>query len=158
MATKENASRWYVYELTDPRCSKVFYIGKGCGGRISAHEAEAKNGGSGSKVDRIRDIWGSGNSVIRKKVAYFWDENAAYKCEAERIAGTSGLTNIAKNKQVARKIELSFLGLVKDAIVRSGSSKAKVAAGKLRKHFHRDSLQRIDHVRLYDAAMRLSNG
>jgi hypothetical protein len=33
--------KYYVYELVDPRTSRVFYVGKGRGKRMHAHEREA---------------------------------------------------------------------------------------------------------------------
>ncbi len=37
MTTLKHQSRWYVYELVDPRDQAVFYVGKGAGKRVDAH-------------------------------------------------------------------------------------------------------------------------
>lgn len=62
MTNLQAQSRWYVYELVDPRDQAVFYVGKGAGKRVDAHEAEAasKPQVCSRKLNRIRDIWESG--------------------------------------------------------------------------------------------------
>ena len=89
-------TEWYVYELVDPRSGEVFYVGKGKGSRINDHEWEAENGYPSYKCNKIRSIWGDGHEIIKQKVAEFWDEDAAYEHEEERIAsiGLDNLTNI----------------------------------------------------------------
>ena len=91
-------AKWYVYELVDPRYGEAFYVGKGCGDRIAAHEKEAKSKPMvcTEKLLKIRDIWDSGFEVERRHVAFFWDEQSAYDYEAERVAeyGLDALTNI----------------------------------------------------------------
>ena len=87
---------WYVYELIDPRTDTVFYIGKGTRNRLDAHEQEAKSGINSHKCNKIRSIWEDGHQIVKRKVAQFWDEKAAYEHEAERIAeiGLTNLTNL----------------------------------------------------------------
>lgn len=87
---------WYVYELIDPRNGQVFYVGKGKGNRINEHEAEAKTDHPSYKCNKIRSIWAAGHKVVKQKVAMFWDEEAAYQHEEDRIAeiGLDNLTNI----------------------------------------------------------------
>lgn len=47
----------YVYMLKDPRDEEIFYVGRGVGSRLFAHEAEALKSARGSeKLDRIRSI------------------------------------------------------------------------------------------------------
>ena len=90
-------ARWYVYELIDPRDGFAFYVGKGCGNRIHAHEREAERGRVCSeKINKIKDIWSAGLTVERRHVAFFWDEQDAYDFEAARVAEYSleALTNI----------------------------------------------------------------
>lgn len=62
-AEVEAALGHYVYVLRDPRDKTVFYVGKGMGSRVLAHQAEAEKGGTKSKVQRIRSIRDSGNQV-----------------------------------------------------------------------------------------------
>lgn len=87
---------WYVYELIDPRNGQVFYVGKGKDNRINEHEAEAKTDHPSYKCNKIRSIWAAGHEVVKQKVAMFWDEEAAYQHEEDRIAeiGLNNLTNI----------------------------------------------------------------
>ncbi len=88
---------YYVYELVDGRDGAVFYVGKGRGKRIEAHEAQARKGEGSDKCDRIREIWAAGSKVIRQEIAYFADEQAAYDFEALRIAEYDSLTNVTRN-------------------------------------------------------------
>lgn len=103
--TLEKQSRWYVYELVDPRSDAVFYVGKGTGARIDAHEAEAikKPGVCSKKLNKIRDISAAGFAVGKRKVAFFWDEQAAYDHETDVIAeyGLHALTNVLPGGQKA---------------------------------------------------------
>ncbi len=89
------AGKFYVYHLIDPRSDEVFYVGKGCGSRISQHEIEAKKGSDHPKCDVIRAIWDEGHEVKRVKVKHFKEEQAAYDYEAEEVAriGLENLTN-----------------------------------------------------------------
>ena len=98
IASGMNQARWYVYELVDPRDGEAFYVGKGCGSRIHAHEKEAKKSGiaCSEKHGRIKEIWAAGFDVDLQYVAYFWDESHAYAHEESRVAayGLESLTNI----------------------------------------------------------------
>lgn len=89
-------AKWYVYELIDPRTDTVFYVGKGKNSRIDDHEVEAKGTGTSHKCNKIRSIWADGLQINKRKIAQFWDEEAAYEYEAERIAeiGLDNLTNV----------------------------------------------------------------
>lgn len=88
---------YYVYELVDPRDDSVFYVGKGKKARVDAHEAEARKGRVSVKCDRIREIWGSGLHLVKRRVASFSDEQEALDFEADLICayGLSNLTNVA---------------------------------------------------------------
>jgi len=87
---------FYVYALIDPRDSKPFYIGKGKGGRISAHEKEARRGVYSRKCARIREIWDAGFEVRREFLEQFRDEAEAYAFEVKEIdrIGLDNLTNV----------------------------------------------------------------
>lgn len=96
--------RWYVYRLVDPRDSQPFYVGKGSGNRIDAHEQEALKWVCHEKCLVINEIWSENLQVIKEKVAYFWDEQAAYDYEHELIQeiGIENLTNIVDYPQSAK--------------------------------------------------------
>lgn len=99
----EIAARWYLYELIDPRDGCVFYVGKGSGDRLMRHEKDAAKECKGQKAKRIRDIWAAGLQVERCRVAFFWDEQAAYDAETDRIEeiGLEHLTNVLPGGQKA---------------------------------------------------------
>lgn len=59
-----NATEFYVYELRDPRNGLPFYVGKGKGDRINAHEREARKGVSSPKCERIKEIWAAGLQAV----------------------------------------------------------------------------------------------
>jgi hypothetical protein len=108
--TKQREARWYLYELIDPRNGEVFYVGKGTGPRLLAHEREALKDCKSRKTRRIREIWASDAEVERRHVAFFWDEQAAYDAETDRIEeiGLDCLTNVMAGGQVAwerRRVE-----------------------------------------------------
>lgn len=89
-------TRFYVYELIDPRTDKVFYVGKGQNDRVDQHEIEAARGGQSHKCNLIRKIKASGNKVKKNIVQRFSDENEAYSFETKRISeiGLENLTNV----------------------------------------------------------------
>jgi hypothetical protein len=90
-----DAGRFYVYELIDPRCGAVFYVGKGVGRRSASHDKEARKGVASPKCDRIRSIWQDGLSVSRRVVERFQCEKSAYDAERNLIEkiGLERLTN-----------------------------------------------------------------
>lgn len=89
------SATFYVYALIDSRTGSAFYIGKGKGARMDAHERDARIGCRSPRATRIREIWEAGGDVVKKKLAEFSDEDAAYKREAEEIAGRKGqLVNV----------------------------------------------------------------
>jgi len=91
----ENAQsyRWYVYQLIDPRDQSVFYIGKGTGSRIHAHEKEASKGVCSNKCNKIKEIWEEGLSIVKRIICYCNDEKYAYQVESAWIRSTPNLTN-----------------------------------------------------------------
>lgn len=89
-------AEYYVYTLSDPRSGHVFYVGKGSGDRILAHEKEANGGAYSEKCNRIREIWREGENVVREKVSHHADENEALDREEALIdlLGIENLTNV----------------------------------------------------------------
>jgi DNA-binding XRE family transcriptional regulator len=84
----------YVYTLAYPD-GRVFYVGKGTGRRIDAHELEAKRGAywNKRKVEAIKQIWAAGGEVVKSKVAYFESHFEAVEHERALIASLPGLLN-----------------------------------------------------------------
>lgn len=87
--------RHYVYTLAYPESmgSKVFYVGKGVGVRIDAHERETRRGAKSHKCSVIRKIWASGGEVVKTKLAYFETHKEACMYEIALIFFMDGLTN-----------------------------------------------------------------
>lgn len=91
------AGGFYVYTLTDPRNGQVFYVGKGCGGRLYQHVADVKRGKghNQSKCACIAEILAVGLEVGTTIVDRFEREEDAIQCEADMILLDRGaLTNI----------------------------------------------------------------
>ena len=88
--------QYYVYQLIDPRNSKPFYVGKGKGERIYAHEREAEGKSQHPKCRVIREIKELGYVIEYKILKRFEDEEQAYLYEAEVILdiGLENLTNL----------------------------------------------------------------
>lgn len=91
----EPQPRFYVYTLASQE-GTVFYVGKGQGNRMDAHERNARNEVDTYTCRKIRKVWNSGGQIIKTKVAFFDDEDAAFEKEKELIAfyGRDTLTNL----------------------------------------------------------------
>jgi len=82
--------------------SAIFYVGKGQGDRIHAHELEAMGlleSCNLYKVAAIKAIWAKGEQAVKEVVAYFDNEIDAYMYEWALINMTcyaEQLTNIAR--------------------------------------------------------------
>jgi hypothetical protein len=87
---------YFVYELIDPRCGSVFYVGKGKGRRPYQHRVDAIRGVPGRKCERIRAILASEAEPVVRIVKRFTDEHEAYAEEVFHIAsiGIDNLTNV----------------------------------------------------------------
>ena len=92
--------KYYVYLLIDPRNDEVFYVGKGKGGRITAHIFGAREGGvrATDKVKRIRDIEDAGLEVKHDVLRHGLSEREALEVESAVIdlIGKDNLTNLMK--------------------------------------------------------------
>lgn len=83
--------RFYVYTLSD--ASGLFYVGKGSGGRVFAHERATSTDKNAFKAARISE---AGPSLSRSILAFFHDEGDAYGFESTVIAEHQAqLTNLA---------------------------------------------------------------
>jgi len=142
---------WYVYELVDPRTDEVFYVGKGTRDRMYQHGLPYDNSNR-NKINRINSICYS--KVIRRKIAEFWDEKAAYKCESDRIKQYDNLTNIAKVSPHCRVKTVSFMRLVKDCM--SFGKKTTPSFNKMKRYFPRHLLPMSEYRELYDMAERIT--
>ena len=113
------AKPYYVYQLVDPRTSQPFYIGKGSGNRMAAHEAEARKGSNHPKCIRIREIEEAGLAVQRVIVKEFKCEDAAYKYEAKLIKkiGRANLTNCADGGRNPLNIQPADPEAAKDGVL-----------------------------------------
>jgi hypothetical protein len=99
----EKLAKWYVYQLIDPTTMATFYIGKGTGNRINDHEIESARGVCSKKCNKIRALKDAGFEINKQKIAFFWDEQAAYDFETDCIeeTGLKNLTNILPGGQKA---------------------------------------------------------
>lgn len=87
---------FYVYYLMDPRNKEIFYVGKGKDNRVFQHVEDALfNQVETDKLDRIREIKGSGHTVQHFILRHGLTEREAFEVEAAVIdfAGIEKLTN-----------------------------------------------------------------
>lgn len=90
---------YYVYLLSAPITSEVFYVGKGTGNRIFAHlSAALAQAAASDKLDRIRAILASGYEVQHRIIRHGLTEKEAFEVEAALIdfIGLDGLTNLVQ--------------------------------------------------------------
>jgi hypothetical protein len=88
---------FYVYFLQDPRDSEIFYIGKGAGNRVFDHVSCAENlDQETDKLDRIRDIIETGQTVKQFILRHGLTEEMAFEVEASLIdfVGRNNLLNM----------------------------------------------------------------
>lgn len=92
---------YYVYGLIDPRCNKIFYIGKGTGNRVFEHERESLSSPDSDKLKlkTISDIKAAGLDVTKIIINSNLTESEAFAAEASLInafnyVGDVKLTNI----------------------------------------------------------------
>lgn len=99
-----NVDSYYIYILRRPD-GRAFYIGKGVGNRVFQHENEARHPSdrrsNAYKLNVIRSIRCSGESVVYEIDYVIAEEDAAYAREAElisffkRLHEGGSLTNLA---------------------------------------------------------------
>lgn len=79
--------KFYVYLLIDPRNNEVFYVGKGSGNRVFAHQAKAikDTGNHSEELDRIREILAAGKQVDVRIAVHGVDEKTAFTVETVLI-------------------------------------------------------------------------
>ncbi len=116
----------YVYLLRDPRSNEIFYIGKGIGNRIFQHVFEALQVFDATdKLERIREIHGSGLEVDYKLIRHGLTEKEAFEVEAALIdfVGLTRLTNAVAGQKSS---ELGLMSIA-DVIGFYGTSAAVIA-------------------------------
>ena len=111
----EEALKYYVYLLVDPRDKKIFYVGKGKGDRVFAHVHCALTSDEESdKLNTIRDIESCGQKVVYYIVRHGMEEDEAFLVESVLIdmltfrdfASVANITNIqAGHRQFDRGIK-----------------------------------------------------
>jgi len=88
---------YYVYILIDSETNVPFYVGKGTGNRIYAHERCVRRGkvphGNSYLFEKISKILAGGFFIGRRKVFVSEDEVACYD-EEERLIKKYGIENL----------------------------------------------------------------
>lgn len=94
---------FYVYALVDPRDNKVFYIGKGTGNRVFAHEIESNKSSNAEKkkLQKIREIENEGAKVKRLIINWGLSEDEAFIAEATLINLLNYMPDIQLTNEVA---------------------------------------------------------
>ena len=78
--------KFYVYVLIDPRSNEPIYIGKGKDNRVFEHvKAAIKSEKASDKLDKIREIIGSGLKVKHIVVRHGLTEDESFKIESSLI-------------------------------------------------------------------------
>jgi len=99
----DSLNGFYVYALIDPRDDKVFYVGKGTGNRVFAHEIESGKSYKSEKIklNKIREIEKEGFFVKRLIVNWGLSENEAFIAEATLINMLNYMPDIRLTNEVA---------------------------------------------------------
>lgn len=93
---------FYVYALLDPRTNQIFYIGKGTGNRVFAHEKELLNTSEDKlKLKIISEIKAEGLQVKKIIVNSNLTESEAFAAEASLINIFRYISNIQLTNIVA---------------------------------------------------------
>lgn len=121
---------YYVYLLADPADSRVFYVGKGVGGRCFSHLEEARKTTRDSKGDyeklaQIRQIEERGDQVRIEILRHGLTDAESFQVEAASIdlLGLSDLSNRVKGHGAN---ELGRMG-VNDLNARYGATPVEIA-------------------------------
>lgn len=88
---------YYVYFLQDPRTEEIFYVGKGYGNRVFNHlEGAVETNSETEKLDKIREIVNSGNTVRHYILRHGLTEQTSFEIEAALIdfIGIKNLSNL----------------------------------------------------------------
>lgn len=146
---------YYVYALVDPRDDKVFYIGKGTGNRVFAHEMESGKSPESErkKIQKIQDIEKTGFSVKRLILNWGLSDNEAFIAEATLINLLNrmpdiSLTNEVSGHHVHESLTTEEFELIYGAVPLSREDiKHSILVIKINKLYRRD----MNKTELYDA-------
>jgi hypothetical protein len=103
--------RYYVYELVIMPDCKVCYVGKGQGTRMDDHLRRARRPdtkcGQKRLYRKLREVLGSGKSIVGRKVHETDSETDAFKTERETIQryGFDNLFNVASHAFLGRSLK-----------------------------------------------------
>lgn len=107
-------STFYVYQLVDPRCGTVFYVGKGKGQRRFDHCRAVRSGriDNPRKYRRIREILDNNLEPIARIVRGGLTERDAItleRCMLARLGPGGNLTNMIAGQKHALEHEVESL-------------------------------------------------
>ena len=150
----ENLNGYYVYALIDPRNNQVFYIGKGTGNRVFSHEIESGKSQKSekAKLQKIREIEASGQSVKRVIVNWGMTETEAFAAEASLInlmgfLSANTLTNAVAGHHVHEALSVEDFEIMYGAEhLQPEDIQHSIMVIKINKRYHRD----MTAVELYD--------
>lgn len=146
---------YYVYALIDPRTNSIFYIGKGFGDRVFAHEVEQdKNPESEKrKLQTIREIEAENLCVKRILLNWGLTEKEAFAAEAALInyfnfTQKEQLTNIVAGHHTHEALTVEDFELRYGATRLSETDiKHNIIVIKINKRYRRD----MSDLELYEA-------
>jgi hypothetical protein len=151
----QSLSGYYVYALIDPRSDSVFYIGKGIGNRVFAHEIEQdKNPESEKrKLQTIHEIEAEKLGVKRVILNWGLTESEAFAAEAALInyfnlTKKDALTNIVAGHHTHEALTVEDFEVKYGAELLSETDiKHNVLVIKINKRYRRD----MSDLELYEA-------
>ncbi len=151
----QSLNGYYVYALIDPRTDSIFYIGKGIGDRVFAHEIEQdKNSESEKrKLQTIRAIEAKNLCVKRILLNWGLTENEAFAAEASLInclnfTKKENLTNIVAGHHTHEALAVEDFELQHGADRLSETDiKHNIIVIKINKRYHRG----MSDFELYEA-------
>lgn len=104
---QRTTKHYYVYTLAYPD-GEIFYVGKGIGDRVNAHERDAKAGNClCRKCIIIRKIWGSGKNVKVEIVVDGLTSGEALHEERKLIGELSQVTDLCNRTLKSRRTEVA---------------------------------------------------
>jgi hypothetical protein len=104
----QEALKYYVYMLVDPRDKTIFYVGKGQGNRAFDHARDAlkepdKTKEKNEKLDTIRSIIAQGKEVIIYIVRHgLTDESTAFEIESTLIDFITSFNHKARLRNIQK--------------------------------------------------------